>query len=191
MCYEPPLNHRPAKQVSERAQHPSWSQQGVSLAHIFRLAVVFIASGAGVGYTPLFPGTVGSLLGLLLVRYGLGSVWDSAPLICLGLFAASFSAACVVATYAGRLLGEADSPLIVLDEVLGMVATMLGNRRSWPWLLAGFTAFRLFDIIKPWPASWFDQMQSGSGVMLDDLAAACYANLTLKVLQRLVRDSAL
>jgi phosphatidylglycerophosphatase A len=62
---------------------------------------------------------------------------------------------------------------------------MFGNPASWTWLIAGFTLFRLFDIIKPWPASWFDHMQGGVGIMLDDLAAAFYANITLQVLRRI------
>jgi phosphatidylglycerophosphatase A len=61
---------------------------------------------------------------------------------------------------------------------------MFGNPISWPWLFTGFTLFRLFDIIKPWPASWFDGMSGGVGVMLDDLASAFYANLSLRVLWR-------
>jgi phosphatidylglycerophosphatase A len=172
--------------VTEHTSQSSALPKGAATPRVLRLAIIFIASGAGAGYTPVFPGTVGSLLGLLVVRYGLEPVWNSPSFLCLLVFAATFIGACVVARYAERMLAEPDSPLIVVDEVLGMIATMLGNQPSWPWLIAGFTVFRLFDIIKPWPASWFDQVQGGSGIMLDDLAAACYANITLKILQRLM-----
>ena len=48
--------------------------------------------------------------------------------------------------------------------------------RRLGWWLAAFLAFRLFDIVKIWPGSWFDRrMKSGLGVMLDDIAAAVYA----------------
>jgi phosphatidylglycerophosphatase A len=145
-----------------------------------------VASGAFVGYVPVVPGTAGSVLGLFVVRFALASIWGYAPIRFLVLFGVVLVVACSVANYAERMLGEPDSPAIVLDEILGMVATMLGNTTTWPWLIAGFTLFRVFDIIKPWPASWFDRMRGGTGVMLDDLAAACYANITLQVLQRIV-----
>jgi phosphatidylglycerophosphatase A len=74
----------------------------------------------------------------------------------------------------------------VLDEILGMIATMFLNPTEWLWLAAGFVLFRVLDIIKPWPAIRFDRMRGGSGVMLDDLAAGVYANVTLQVLRRII-----
>ena len=152
---------------------------------ISRALVTFVASGAFVGFVPVVPGTAGSLLGLLLVRLAICSIWQYSPIGFLMLFGVVFIAACRVADRAERIFGEPDSPAIVLDEILGMVATMFGNRIGWPWLIAGFTLFRLFDIIKPWPASRFDRIRGGVGVMLDDLAAAFYANFTLHALRLL------
>jgi phosphatidylglycerophosphatase A len=153
---------------------------------IWHASVTFVATGAFVGYAPVFPGTAGSLLGLVLVRPAISSIWQHSPTRFLILFAAVFVVACRLADSAQKILGEPDSPAIVIDEMLGMIATMAGNRVGWPWLIAGFTLFRLFDIIKPWPASSFDRMGGGAGVMLDDLAAAFYANITLQVLLRLL-----
>jgi len=54
---------------------------------------------------------------------------------------------------------------------------------TWQWLLTGFVLFRFFDIIKPWPINWVDKSVSGGlGIMLDDLLAAIYALLILKIL---------
>ena len=156
-----------------------------SATRMLRALVTFIATGAFIGYAPLAPGTAGSLLGLLLVRFAIVSVWRYSPAGVLMLFGVVFIFACCVANCAERIFAERDSSSIVLDEILGMIATMFGNPASWTWLIAGFTLFRLFDIIKPWPASWFDRMQGGVGIMLDDLAAAFYANITLQVLQRI------
>jgi len=85
------------------------------------------------------------------------------------------------------LLGQHDSSHIVLDEVLGMVATMFLNRLDWLQLLLGFGLFRLFDIIKPFPAGWVDRtVAGGTGIMLDDLLAGVYANIVLRLVTRLV-----
>ncbi|MBV8771822.1 MAG: phosphatidylglycerophosphatase A [Deltaproteobacteria bacterium] len=150
------------------------------------MIVTVVASGAFVGYAPVIPGTAGSVLGLLLVRFALASIWRYAPITFVILFGIAFIVACSVATCAEKMFGRRDSPVIVIDEILGIIATMFGNATSWPWLVAGFTLFRLFDIIKPWPASWFDRMRGGTGIMLDDLTAACYANIVLKVLQHVI-----
>jgi phosphatidylglycerophosphatase A len=147
--------------------------------------VTFVATGAFAGYAPLAPGSAGSALGLLLVKFATASLWRYSPGGSLILFGVVFILACSVADCAERIFGEPDSPAIVLDEILGMIATMFGNPTGWTWLIAGFSLFRLFDIIKPWPASWFDHMQGGAGLMLDDLAAAFYANITLQVLRRI------
>lgn len=148
--------------------------------------ITAVASGAFVGYAPVIPGTVGSALGLVLVRFALASIWRYAPIRFVVLFGIVFIVACYVANCAEKMFGKPDCPVIVIDEILGMIATMFSNATSWPWLVAGFILFRLFDIIKPWPASWFDRMRGGTGIMLDDLTAACYANIALKVLQHVI-----
>jgi phosphatidylglycerophosphatase A len=149
--------------------------------------VTFVATGAFAGYAPVAPGTAGSVLGVLLVKFALASIWRYSPAGFLMLFGVVFVFACSVADCAERIFAQPDSSAIVLDEILGIIATMFGNPTGWTWLIAGFTLFRLFDIIKPWPASWFDRMRGGAGVMLDDLAAAFYANVTLQVLRRISR----
>ena len=71
--------------------------------------------------------------------------------------------------------------------VMGMAAAMFLLPLRWPWMLAAFGLFRLFDILKPYPASLIDrQVGGGVGVMLDDMAAAIYANLILQAAWRLL-----
>jgi len=154
------------------------------VARVLQVLITFVATGAFAGYVPYAPGTVGSVLGLLLVKFATAAAWRCSPAASLVLFGLTFLLGCIVAGHAEMIFGVPDSPTIVLDEILGMVATMFGNPSGWTWLIVGFALFRLFDIIKPWPASWFNRMHGGAGVMLDDLAAACYANITLEVLQR-------
>lgn len=151
-----------------------------------RAILIFVASGAYSGFSPAAPGTAGSVVGLVLA-------WAVLPYanahwaLALALFAVIFALGCWVADRAQVIFGEHDSPRIVLDEVMGMIATMFLNPLSWMYLLIGFILFRLLDIVKLPPANVFDrQVRGGLGVMLDDLAAAVYANIALRVVAHLV-----
>ena len=73
-------------------------------------------------------------------------------------------------------LGVHDHPGIVLDEIAGFLVTMTALPFEWPWIAAGFVAFRVFDIAKPWPISLADRRVGGGlGIMLDDVMAGALA----------------
>jgi phosphatidylglycerophosphatase A len=55
------------------------------------------------------------------------------------------------------------------------------NPSGWVPASAGFLLFRLFDVIKPYPANRLERLPGGIGIMADDLMAAIYANLALRV----------
>jgi phosphatidylglycerophosphatase A len=143
--------------------------------------VIFLASGAYVGYLPAAPGTFGSLLALPLLVGLARSVWSPAAMAALLAVAAAL--AMPVCGRAGRICGETDSSRIVLDEVCGMlIAGALLPPTVWALGLA-FLAFRFFDIVKPFPAGYFDRhVKNGFGVVADDLVAGIYANLVVRVL---------
>ncbi|HKD69355.1 MAG TPA: phosphatidylglycerophosphatase A [Candidatus Binataceae bacterium] len=151
-----------------------------------RAIIIFVASGAYSGFVPAAPGTAGSIVGLALARAALP--WARAHwLAASAVFAVLFAGGCWVAQRAQQIFGQHDSPRIVLDEVMGMIATMFLNPLDWIHLLIGFVLFRLFDIVKVPPASFFDRnLRGGSGVMLDDLAAAVYANIALRLVAHLI-----
>jgi phosphatidylglycerophosphatase A len=86
------------------------------------------------------------------------------------------------AEVAGRHWKVVDASPIVIDEVAGYLVTMALTPWSWPAALLGFVLFRLFDVAKPWPASAFDRVKSGLGVVLDDLAAGVWAAAALQLL---------
>jgi phosphatidylglycerophosphatase A len=152
-----------------------------------RAIVIFLATGAFSGYSPLAPGTAGSVVGVAVLLGGFVPLWRYSPPLALAIFAIAFAISCWIAGRAEVIFGEPDSPKIVLDEVLGMVATMVGNPLGPAWIAAGFVAFRVADVLKPWPASYFDRsVGGGAGVMLDDLAAAVYANIVLQILWRVL-----
>jgi phosphatidylglycerophosphatase A len=155
------------------------------LSTTMRTVVRFLATGAYLGYTPLAPGTAGSVLGLILGKL-IAPFWVHSAAAFVMLFAVLFAGACLVAGAAEKLYGEHDASIIVIDEVFGMVAAMCFNPTGWIALLAAFALFRVFDIVKPWPAHRFDRMSGGVGVMLDDLAAGIYANLVLQIVRRLI-----
>jgi phosphatidylglycerophosphatase A len=147
---------------------------------VTRLAV-FLATAGYSGYFPIAPGTVGSAVGLLV--YGALS-WVHSPvvpavevLVILVLFAVGVWAA----TTAERYFGGIDPGPIVLDEVVGMLITLAFIPVGLSGALIGFVLFRIFDVIKPFPARRLEALHGGLGVMADDAMAAIYANLSLRL----------
>jgi phosphatidylglycerophosphatase A len=145
---------------------------------VTRLAV-FVATVAYCGYFPIAPGTVGSAAGLLV--YAL-VWWTRSPLIEVALITGLFVLGIWAGTVAERYFGGIDPGPIVLDEVVGMLITLAFIPVGWSGALAGFVLFRIFDVIKPYPAGRFERLHGGLGVMADDAMAAVYANLSLRLL---------
>ena len=85
-------------------------------------------------------------------------------------------------TTAERYFGGIDPGPVVIDEVVGMLITLAFIPVGWSGALAGFLLFRMFDVIKPYPAGRFERLHGGLGVMADDAMAAVYANMSLRVI---------
>ena len=143
-----------------------------------RLAV-FLATVAYCGYFPIAPGTVGSAAGLVVY---LLVWWTRSPIIEAGLMALTFAVGTWAATHAERYFGGIDPGPVVIDEVLGMLVTLAFIPVGWSGALAGFFLFRVFDVIKPYPANRLERLHGGLGIMADDLMAGIYANLALRLL---------
>ena len=93
------------------------------------------------------------------------------------------------AHHAERALGGKDHGAIVIDEVAGMTLSVLAVPRR-PWvLIAGFFLFRLFDIVKPFPARSSQRLRGGVGVMIDDLIAGAYALGVLALTRKIIGAS--
>ncbi len=134
-------------------------------------AWVLLAAWGPCGFSPVAPGTVGTLgaipLYLALSRVGPGAYLAvTAALVVLGSFAAQ---------RAGRYWGVADASPIVIDEVAGYLVALALVPFSWQAVAAAFVLFRIFDVVKPWPASAFDRVKNGFGVVMDDVAAGIWA----------------
>jgi len=145
-----------------------------------------LASGFGVGYIPVAPGTFGTLWGIPL--FLLLHLWDGqtlgplplGPIIYFGGTLVFIIFSCWVSHRAESLFGGHDSGKVIIDEVAGYLVTMSFFPVHWTWILAGFIAFRFFDILKPFPAGWVDKKVGGGiGVVLDDLIAGVYANAVI------------
>jgi phosphatidylglycerophosphatase A len=137
-----------------------------------------LASAGYVGYIPFAPGTFGSAAAVpvwyLLRQTGV-------PVVELLGIAALFAAGVWSARVAERELALEDPGLVVIDEVVGMLVTVLWLPLTWQVALAGFIAFRIFDIAKPFPVGRFERLPGGWGVMADDVMAGVYAYLTVRL----------
>ena len=149
-----------------------------------RLAV-FIATFGYCGYFPFAPGTVGSAAGLLVY---LVVWWSQSSVFEIALIAVLFLAGTWAGTVAERYFGGIDPGPIVLDEVVGMLITLAFIPVGPSGALAGFLLFRVFDVLKPFPARRLESLHGGLGVMADDAMAAVYANLSLRALMWLAPD---
>lgn len=147
-----------------------------------RLAV-FLATAGYCGYFPVAPGTVGSAAGLVVY---LIVWWAQSPVLEVGLIAAMFAVGVWAGTIAERYFGGIDPGPIVLDEVVGMLITLAFVPVGIGGAVAGFFLFRLFDVIKPFPARRLESLHGGLGVMADDAMAAVYANISLRVVLHVV-----
>lgn len=196
---------RHVKESSDSLSHPVVETPHIVVAPGRRKAGDYFALGVatcGVGFIPLAPGTWGSGMGVLLYL-GIGHAGDFilndaggrvgqvaasrqmflTTLLLLVIAAVSF-AGTWAATRTEKLLGRKDPGAVVVDEVAGQLITFL----FVPWgaggwtLLAGFIAFRLFDIWKPYPIRRLEGLASGLGVMADDVLAGAYAATLMSLL---------
>jgi phosphatidylglycerophosphatase A len=146
-------------------------------------AAVLIATVAGCGYFPIAPGTVGSAAGLLVYA---AVAWTHSRIVEAGVIAVIFAVGTWSATHAERYFGAIDPGPVVVDEVLGQLVTLAFIPVGWQAALAGFVLFRIYDVIKPYPANRLEMAHAGFGIMADDAMAGVYANLTLRLLMWLL-----
>ena len=139
-----------------------------------------MATGLGSGYSPFAPGTAGSLLGLLLYwpLQRLSLPWQA---FSLGVL---FGVGVLCASHVVRQLGDPDPGIVVVDEVVGMWASLLFLPFTIATAALAFLIFRAMDIFKPYPARDLESLPGGWGIMADDLMAGIYANLLLRVALR-------
>jgi phosphatidylglycerophosphatase A len=140
--------------------------------------IIWLASVSYAGFSPRIPGTVGTLVGVLI--YFLVYPFP-APLYWVST-ASLFALACWVSARAEIIFGQRDSPRIVIDEVVGYLVAMAFLPQTITTVASGFLFFRIFDIIKLFPAGRINRWKGGGlAVVLDDVIAGLYTNILLRV----------
>jgi|ERR1035437_2270318 phosphatidylglycerophosphatase A len=152
----------------------------------------------GVGYIPGAPGTYGSIIAVIIYlliasfethasTHGIASGMQLEQITAVhwalnAILLTAFSLAGIWAS--GRsipILGNSDPSQAVVDELMGQFVTFLfiPFGASWPFVIAGFLLFRLFDIWKPYPIDDLQILPGGLGICADDIVAGVYAGICL------------
>ena len=155
------------------------SKTEISIRELIKRPACFLGLGFGVGLIPFAPGTFGTLIAIpvYLLMQNL-SLIGYLLLTLLALIAGVW-----LCQQSANYLGKNDPAAVVWDEIAGYLVTMIAAPEGWQWIITGFVLFRFFDIIKPWPISWFDKnLHGGLGIMADDIIAGIFAWLIMQLL---------
>ncbi|MFQ5768370.1 MAG: phosphatidylglycerophosphatase A [Acidobacteriota bacterium] len=137
-----------------------------------------LATGFGAGRAPLVPGTFGTLAAIPL---HLLAAWLLTPFQFILMTLLFIPLAVMAADFAAREIEAKDPGMIVVDEWAGYLVTVAGAPLGWKTVSAGFVLFRLFDILKPFPARRLEALRGGYGIVFDDLMAGLYAAMGLRL----------
>lgn len=152
-----------------------------SLRFLFAHPAHFLALGCGSGLSTRAPGTVGTLFAWFSFVLYKPYLTD---MQCLSLLVVAYIAGIWFVQKTGHALGEVDHGSIVWDEIVPFWLVLLLTPDDWVWQTLAFVFFRIFDITKPPPASYFDeQVKNGFGVMADDLVAAFYTLVCIALIK--------
>lgn len=141
--------------------------------------IYIVACGFGTGLSSKAPGTVGTLVGVLIYFFIQHLVLPFYLLVTLIVIGVGIP----ICSIAERDFGVKDHPAIVWDEVAGYLVTMFSAPEGILWIVIGFGLFRAFDIFKPWPINLAQKrFKGGFGVMFDDIIAGGYAWIIMQCL---------
>ncbi len=147
--------------------------------------VWFIATGGGLGYSPLAPGTAGTLgcgvlLWFLMPKDVIGS--GSLAIFVLSISTLAFIALSIWASTKAEVVFGNDASKIVVDEFAGYLVAVLFLPKTLIVYIAAFLLFRILDVLKPFPAARAETLPGGVGIVLDDLVAGIYANILIRIM---------
>lgn len=143
---------------------------------------IFFSTLFYIGYIPVAPGTMGTLLAFLFCAL-------LKPSFYLQVFLIPFIYVTGVGITgrAESIIGERDSPVIIIDEFMGYMVSVFMFDMTLKNLIVAFLLFRFFDILKPFPIRYVEnKLKGGYGIMTDDLIAGIYANICLRLLFKIL-----
>ena len=152
-------------------------------------AAVHLATVGPAGHFPVAPGTAGSVVGVILVVIIHRLLPGSGGLCGVAIVAAVvYGVGVWAAGRAEKFYGVRDPGAVVIDEVGGQMLVFLSHAPSgWLALLAGLVLFRIFDVLKPFPARRAERLPGGWGIMTDDIVAGAYGAAALFLLGYAIR----
>lgn len=136
----------------------------------------FIATGFFVGRIPFAPGTLGTLVGIPLVL-----IFSTKKLL-LGAIVVLFILGWVSAQRVIQKKGNPDPEEVVIDEIVGYMASFLFVEPTYKTIVLAFILFRVIDVFKPFPVNLFEKFPGGLGVMADDLVGGVLTSLILFII---------
>jgi phosphatidylglycerophosphatase A len=143
--------------------------------------VLLGATAGGIGYTPIFPGTVGTMAAIPF-SFGLNRLAEVSILEATIVLVFAIFSAIALATKASELLQQKDPGIIVIDEIVGFLLGNFSAPMTVSALLASFILFRFFDIAKVFPANQLERLPGGAGIVLDDIVAGIYTFGVMRLL---------
>lgn len=132
----------------------------------------------GIGYVPLAPGTVASVLAIFLYKFSLCK-WSWPPY--LGLLVLLFFMGAFASSRYAKATKKEDPRSVVIDETLGQLIVLFRLPPSWLPLCAGFVLFRAFDILKPFVIKKAENFPRGWGIMMDDVVSGLCAGIIINL----------
>ncbi len=143
----------------------------------------FLSTTAFTGLFPIAPGTVGSLVTVLILWFlppqsTLTLIVAAAVLFIVGIWSSGVTE---------KAMGKEDPGSVNIDEDVGMILSLIALPKGLLWWGAAFFIFRFLDIVKPWPAKQSQDIGGGLGIMIDDVIVGVYTNILLQVVRALIR----
>ncbi|MCX7919763.1 MAG: phosphatidylglycerophosphatase A [bacterium] len=141
---------------------------------------IFIATGFCSGYSPVIPGTVGTIVGVIIYLLFRNFTWWQYGITLIACIALAIWSA----TIAEQQFHQKDCPKIVIDEIIGYLIAMFLNPFRVKYIVISFVIFRIIDIIKPYPGRQSQKLSGGLGIVADDVIAGIYTNVLLQIMWR-------